>query len=172
MKFNTEFTKSEFTKSFRGSDWAKAFVEAVKQDPEIATDEGAMVGWFANAIMRGYDAAKQQPSGEKVRVLRIVEIIGDREAVEEQVRASLHGERIVRNGRVTIRSATLGEFPEILERALWAEREQTAHWTGMPHEPEGANGETPAEMEAIREGLAAQGEKAAMRPAEPWGGHE
>lgn len=36
--------------SFAASDWAKAFC---KIHPEA--DEGDMIGWFANALMRGYD---------------------------------------------------------------------------------------------------------------------
>lgn len=44
-----------FTQSFDARDWAQAFIERVKADPEFATDEGNMIGWFANAIMRGYD---------------------------------------------------------------------------------------------------------------------
>jgi hypothetical protein len=36
--------------SFDAQDWAKAFC---KINPEI--DEGIMLGWFANALMRGYD---------------------------------------------------------------------------------------------------------------------
>jgi hypothetical protein len=38
--------------------WAKEFVETVKKNPSIATDEGTMIGWFANAIMAGYDKDK------------------------------------------------------------------------------------------------------------------
>jgi len=45
----------KFRDSFDARDWAKAFVEYVKANPSIATDEETMVGWFANAIMRGYD---------------------------------------------------------------------------------------------------------------------
>lgn len=41
--------------SFDARDWAEAFVKTVKEHPEIASDEGAMIGWFANALMRGYD---------------------------------------------------------------------------------------------------------------------
>lgn len=36
--------------SFDARDWAKAFC---KRYPEIPED--VMVGWFANALMRGYD---------------------------------------------------------------------------------------------------------------------
>jgi hypothetical protein len=35
--------------------WAKEFVKTVQQNPSIATDEGTMIGWFANAIMTGHD---------------------------------------------------------------------------------------------------------------------
>lgn len=36
--------------SFDARDWAKAFC---KINPQI--DEETMIGWFANALMRGYD---------------------------------------------------------------------------------------------------------------------
>lgn len=45
----------DFTESFDARDWARAFVEHVNQHPEIATDEGTMLAWFANALMRGWD---------------------------------------------------------------------------------------------------------------------
>lgn len=35
--------------------WAEEFVKVVKTKPLIPTDEGTMIGWFANAIMAGYD---------------------------------------------------------------------------------------------------------------------
>lgn len=37
--------------------WARKWLEITKDKPEVATDEGAMIGWFANAIMAGYDTA-------------------------------------------------------------------------------------------------------------------
>lgn len=46
-----------FTQSFDARDWAKAFVETVREHPDVPLSEGAMIGWFANAIMRGYDEA-------------------------------------------------------------------------------------------------------------------
>lgn len=45
----------EILKSFNATDWARAFVAYVKFDPSIATDEATMAGWFANALMRGFD---------------------------------------------------------------------------------------------------------------------
>lgn len=50
----------EFTRSFDATVWAKAFVQHVHANPSIATDEGTMVGWFANALMRGYDEYKRE----------------------------------------------------------------------------------------------------------------
>lgn len=35
--------------------WAEEFVRIVKENPEIPTDVGTMLGWFANALMTGYD---------------------------------------------------------------------------------------------------------------------
>jgi hypothetical protein len=36
--------------------WAQKFIETQRIAPDIATDEGTMIGWFANAIMSGWDA--------------------------------------------------------------------------------------------------------------------
>ena len=47
-----------FAESIDARDWAKAFVELVRDKPEIATDEGTMIGWFANALMRGLDVGR------------------------------------------------------------------------------------------------------------------
>ena len=37
--------------------WVDKWLEIIKNKPEIATDYGTMLSWFANAIMAGYDAA-------------------------------------------------------------------------------------------------------------------
>ena len=52
---------------------------------------------------------------DQVRVLRIIEYTGKRNAVEELVSISIHGEKIVNKGDVVIRVATIGEYPEVLE---------------------------------------------------------
>lgn len=54
---------------------------------------------------------------KQVRVLRLVEIAGEREAVEAQVRQSIHGTVDVRKGQVMITAVTLHEYPEILNVA-------------------------------------------------------
>lgn len=50
-----------------------------------------------------------------VRVLRVLEYTGPRSQVEKQINSSLHGERQGFVG-VTIRAATLGNFPEIINQ--------------------------------------------------------
>lgn len=37
--------------------WADEWLKAVAVNPEIATDKSTLIGWFANAIMAGYDTA-------------------------------------------------------------------------------------------------------------------
>ena len=103
-----------FTQSFQAMDWAKAFVALVKQKPEIATDEATMLGWFANAIMRGYDERAwrdaeearlaleayhtrrtQPPSPEATRVARLSLLRSllemDDGTIQEKLAARMHG---------------------------------------------------------------------------------
>lgn len=55
-----------------------------------------------------------------VRVLRVIEYVGPRDRVEEMVKRSIHGEKVM-SGRgrsqLVIRAATVGSFPEILEES-------------------------------------------------------
>lgn len=46
------------TPSFDARDWAQAFLA---KHPNCGLGEGDMIGWFANALMRGYD----QPRGSQ-----------------------------------------------------------------------------------------------------------
>jgi hypothetical protein len=62
----------DFQASFDARYWAKAFVTIAEKHPDVAIDEATMLGWFANALMRGFDehhwmSEKQQLS--KVYVL-------------------------------------------------------------------------------------------------------
>lgn len=50
---------------------------------------------------------------DQIRILRVIEYSGPREAVEEQVSKSIHGVRIC-NG-VAIKVATLDTFPEVID---------------------------------------------------------
>jgi hypothetical protein len=56
-------TNDDFSQSFNAEPWAAAFVARVRENPSIATDEGTMLTWFANAIMRGYDEHDRQKQG-------------------------------------------------------------------------------------------------------------
>ena len=44
--------------------WAREWAKAIAKHPEIPTDQGAMLGWFANAIMAGYDTASMRLKGK------------------------------------------------------------------------------------------------------------
>lgn len=54
--------------------WAKRWLEIIAENPDIPTDEGTMIGWFANAIMAGYDQGRQQEQKRDV-VEKLREII-------------------------------------------------------------------------------------------------
>lgn len=66
--------ETKVPESFDAVDWAEEFVRLVKQKPEIPTDEGTMTGWFANALMRGFDEANRRrdadPGPQMVAVKR------------------------------------------------------------------------------------------------------
>lgn len=49
-----------FAQSSDALGWAEAFVKHVTLRPSIATDEGTMLSWFANAIMRGWDEGRKR----------------------------------------------------------------------------------------------------------------
>jgi hypothetical protein len=56
----------KFAQSFDARDWARAFMEQFGERM-YGIDEETMFGWFANAIMRGYDEhARRYPLGEKI----------------------------------------------------------------------------------------------------------
>ena len=40
--------------------WATEWLRCINENPSIATDEGCMISWFANAIMAGYDEAQRR----------------------------------------------------------------------------------------------------------------
>ena len=47
--------EQDFRESTDATLWAAAFVERAKTIPNFATDEGNMIGWFANAIEHSHD---------------------------------------------------------------------------------------------------------------------
>ena len=46
--------------------WAQEWMKVIKKNPNIATDEGTMLGWFANAIMAGYDKGRKLADNEMI----------------------------------------------------------------------------------------------------------
>ena len=52
---------------------------------------------------------------DKVRVIRVIEYIGPRDAIEEQLSISIMGDKYLKERDILIRTATIGQFPEILE---------------------------------------------------------
>ena len=49
--------KVNLNDTFDAAIWAKEWLKTIKKHPKIPTDEGTMIGWFANAIMAGHDHA-------------------------------------------------------------------------------------------------------------------
>jgi hypothetical protein len=62
---------------------------------------------------------------QQIRILRVLEYSGDREAVEQMLRRSMNEEKTFEQynpetrkflGKITIKAATLGIVPELLEK--------------------------------------------------------
>ncbi len=53
--------------------WVQEWLKTIKEHPDIPTDEGTMLGWFANAIMAGYDYAYRQMKTELSETEALVE---------------------------------------------------------------------------------------------------
>ncbi len=106
--------KGEWPHTMDAAIWTNNFIKAAEKDRRIATDFGVMVGWFANAIMAGYDTAvslikpttpsKEQASVGNVFVVKhyvgdehptikynggSIQIVGDREDAEDFLSAVL-----------------------------------------------------------------------------------
>jgi hypothetical protein len=52
--------KINLSNEFDAMVWVKEWMRITKENPSIPTDEDTMLGWFANAIMAGYDTAKRE----------------------------------------------------------------------------------------------------------------
>ena len=50
--------------------WVKEWMETLRLHPNLPWDEGAMIGWFANAIMAGFDEASRRNNAEKENKMR------------------------------------------------------------------------------------------------------
>lgn len=67
----SEFDANRLIGEFDAGVWAEVWLETIKAHPGVPTDEGAMLGWFANALMSGYDRGRhveqQRDISEKLR---------------------------------------------------------------------------------------------------------
>ena len=45
--------------------WTREWMKTITEHPGIPTDEGTMLGWFANAIMAGWDEAMRRQEKER-----------------------------------------------------------------------------------------------------------
>lgn len=74
LGFRIETREESCMKSFDAEVWVKEFVETVKRNPSIPTDEGTMLAWFSSALMRGHDEGRRKAAytGEVPDVARIM----------------------------------------------------------------------------------------------------
>lgn len=61
---NMKENKSKLPHSFNAWDWAEEFCEIVAKNPTIPYDKETMMGWFANAIMAGWDEMGRRKAKE------------------------------------------------------------------------------------------------------------
>lgn len=54
--------------SFDAKDWAKAFIDTLGARISYQLDEATMLGWFANALMRGWDERQWRLDAEAARL--------------------------------------------------------------------------------------------------------
>jgi hypothetical protein len=50
--------------TFDAEIWVEEWLKIIEKRPHISTDKGTMIGWFANAIMAGYDYAYREMQQE------------------------------------------------------------------------------------------------------------
>jgi len=60
-----ETTPSKVPASFDARDWAKEFNTIAVRLGYSEMDEGWLIGWFANALMRGYDETSMKAASHK-----------------------------------------------------------------------------------------------------------
>lgn len=72
--------------------WAKEWLKCIKKYPSIPTDEGCMIGWFANAIMAGYDGASRPFKKEDNNVSIQKKYVSKIDSILEKAVKDLHAE--------------------------------------------------------------------------------
>ena len=57
--------------------WAKEFMKIWQNEPIDIMDEDMMLGWFANAIMAGYDEARRKYEMTNAHEATMRHVLGD-----------------------------------------------------------------------------------------------
>jgi hypothetical protein len=68
--------------NFDAQAWAKEFMR-LWGERLSEVDEGLMIGWFANAIMAGYDHKDRAARPSRAEVRRLYDIAADAECIED-----------------------------------------------------------------------------------------
>lgn len=68
---------SNFTNSTDAQVWAKEFMKIWQNEPIDIMDEDMMLGWFANAIMAGYDEARRKHEMINAHETTMRHVLGD-----------------------------------------------------------------------------------------------
>ncbi len=87
--------------------WAKEFMQILDAHHNIEVDEGFMLGWFANAIMCGYDTANRRGDAE----------IASLKVRRDETGAKLSAE-VLQNDDLWIENGKLKAQVEMMEEAL------------------------------------------------------
>jgi len=83
--------RRELMGEFDAKIWAKEFIKVIKNNPDIIIDEDLMLGWFANAIMAGYDRGKMSEKVD-VNILDDIEFVYGKEATQKGTKLFYHKE--------------------------------------------------------------------------------
>jgi len=67
-------------------EWAAFWLQTIKDHPGVPMDEGAMIGWFANVAMAGFDESSRRSDAERASLQqRVAELEAGREGFAREV---------------------------------------------------------------------------------------
>lgn len=55
--------EADLADTFDAQVWVREWLRTIEEHPDIPTDEGTMLAWFASAIMAGYDHGWREAVG-------------------------------------------------------------------------------------------------------------
>lgn len=109
-----DHTPRDVSVSMDGRVWAAEFMRSCVENPSVPYDLGSMVGWFANALMKGHDEARNKYEEEITKVTDIAVSPGNAFADKY-----MYG---MANGLILAQSILRGVDPEYL---VWPEKPGT-----------------------------------------------